>query len=147
MKAKKHLLQPESPDLRPFPRFRKAIVIDENATELHITSTILNACFVAGEIRTENDPSLVIRHLANVERLSEVPELIFVNLHMESCRRMDFLREFDSLSDFIRNKCKIVVLTHLADLDEKHRVLLHPSVVRYLIKPLDVFQLREFITK
>ncbi len=145
MKAKKHNTVVEIPDLRPTPRFRRAIVIDENTTEFQITETMLRACFVAKDIILESDPHSLIHKLHNVERLSDVPELIFINLHMKSLKKLNFIEEFESMSDFIKNKCKIIVLTSLPDLDEKHRVLMNPSVVRYLIKPLDAFQLREFI--
>ncbi len=146
MKAKKHLPSIEAPDHRPIPRFRKAIVIDDNETDHRITETILKACYVAREVKLEPNPHQVIKNLHNIQRLSEVPELIFINLHMNSLKDLNFLEEFESMSDFVKNKCKIVVLTNLPDLGEKHRVLMNPCVVRYLIKPLDAFQLREFIS-
>lgn len=145
MKAKKHQPVIETQEQRPLPRFNKVIVIDNNETEQGITEAILKACYVARNVSLETDPYKVIQELHNIERLDEVPELIFVNLHMKSMKDMNFLEEFSNMSDFVKNKCKIIVLTDLADLDEKHRVLKNPCVVRYLIKPLDVFQLREFV--
>lgn len=147
MKAKSHYRIFESPEVAPIPRFRKAIVIDDNEVDQKITETILQACNVAEEVSIESDPHKVIHNLHNVERLTDVPELIFVNLHMKKLDNLDFLEEFESMSDFVKNKCKLIILTSLNDLNEKHRALMKPSVVRYLIKPLDLFQLREFITQ
>lgn len=87
----------------------------------------------------------MINFLNNVTRLSDVPELIFLNLDMPNDGGFRFLEEFNNLSDFIRSKCKIVVTTTALDQDTKHKVLMNPSVVRYLVKPLDVFQLKDFI--
>ncbi len=147
MKAKKHQTTFDASDQRPVPRFNKAIVIDDNETEQGITEAILRACLVAKKVKLETDPQKVINSLHNVERLTDVPELIFVNLHMKSMKDLNFLVEFNGMSDFVKNKCKLIILTDLPDLEEKHRVLLHPCVVRYLIKPLDAFQLREFVNQ
>jgi len=147
MKLKKQNQGVAFPDPPPYPRFSKAIVIDSSTTEFEITSTILRACYVAREIEAVKDARSFINKLHNVNRLSDVPELVFINLHMEELNGFDFLAEFSQLSDFVRSKCKIVVLTNLNDTDEKFRVLSDPGVVRYLIKPLDAFQLREFINR
>jgi hypothetical protein len=56
-----------------------------------------------------------------------------------------FLEEFNQLSDFIKNKCKIVVMSNLLEKDEKYRILLNPSVIGYINKPLDANQLKNFI--
>lgn len=146
MKAKKHQHHLSLIEQQPFPRFRKVVVIDDNETENKITETMLRACFVAKEITLESDPHAFIHKLHNVERLSEVPELIFVNPHMSSLKKLNFIEEFETMSDFVKNKCKIIVLTSLPDLEEKYKILMNPCVVRYLIKPLDAFQLREFIS-
>jgi len=146
MKAKKQNPEFLMPDHRPVPRFRNVIVVDENETENQITQTIMRACYVARSIKLETSPHAVINKLHNIERLSEVPELIFVNLDMKAMNDLDFIQEFESMSDFVKNKCKIIVLTNNPDLNQKHTVMMRPSVVRYLVKPLDAFQLREFIS-
>ncbi|MBK7573076.1 MAG: hypothetical protein IPI10_16205 [Bacteroidetes bacterium] len=76
--------------------------------------------------------------MINTKRLSDVPELIFLNLEMTGLKNFDFLNEFASLSDFIRNKCKIVIVTAQPILE----IVSNTSIVRYLQKPLDVFQLQ-----
>ena len=145
MKAKKHNPTVPMHVHQPLPRFHKAIVIDDNEMENQITETIMRACYVAKEIKLESNPHAAIHNLHNIQRLSEVPELIFVNLHMKSLEKLDFIAEFEGMSDFVKNKCKIIVISNRNDLEEKQRVLMNSSVVRYLVKPLDAFQLREFI--
>ncbi len=145
MKAKKQTPSFQLQEQQPTPRFHKAIVLDENETEHQITETILRACYVAKEVKLESDPYAAIHNLHNIQRLSEVPELIFVNLHMKALENLDFIAEFEGMSDFIKNKCKLIVLTSHSDLEEKQKILMNTCVVRYLVKPLDAFQLREFI--
>ncbi|HNQ61864.1 MAG TPA: hypothetical protein PKJ62_05705 [Bacteroidia bacterium] len=146
MKAKKHIRELLIPDHKPVPRFKNVIVIDENETENKITEAIMRACYVASDIKLETNPHAVIHKLHNIERLSEVPELIFINLSMKALKDLDFIEEFENMSDFVKNKCKLIVLSNDTDAGLKHKVMLSPSVVRYLVKPLDAFQLREFIS-
>jgi two-component SAPR family response regulator len=145
MKAKKHQPEIEVREQRPLPRFGRAVIIDNEGIENQITETMLRACFVAKEISIVSDPIQFINDLHNVERLSEVPELIFVNLDLQALKKVDFIAEFQSMSDFVRSKCKIVVLSNTYNLGEKQKLLKNACVVRYFVKPLDAFQLREFI--
>ncbi|MBK7852043.1 MAG: response regulator [Bacteroidetes bacterium] len=132
-------------EAKPEPRFNKVIIVDSSEVDLFISETILNALHVAKEVKKQLSQDEVINFLNNVTRLSDVPELIFLNLDMPNDGGFRFLEEFNNLSDFIRSKCKIVVTTTALDQDTKHKVLMNPSVVRYLVKPLDVFQLKDFI--
>lgn len=130
---------------KPEPKFNKVIIVDTSDVDLFISETILNALHVAKEVKKQPHQNEVINFLNNVTRLDEVPELIFLNLDMPDENGFRFLEEFSQLSDFVRNKCKIVVTTSNMDEKVKHSVLMNPSVVRYLVKPLDVFQLKDFI--
>lgn len=154
MKAKKIFPNPPFTAVLPKPKFNRVMLVDDNETELFITETILKAISIAREIRLEEDPVSVLNYLQNIERLSEVPELIFLNINMRRMNGFDFLTEFNKLSDFVKNKCKIVAISDIhnnepekvMDADVKYRVMLNPGVVRFLVRPLDVYQLKDFIT-
>lgn len=87
----------------------------------------------------------VLEDLQKVQRLTEVPELIFLDLNMPEMNGFEFIRRFSELPDFVRSKCKIVIVTSSTDTTDKHKALMHPSVVRFLQKPLDVYQLKDFV--
>jgi two-component SAPR family response regulator len=127
------------------PRFNKVVIVDDSDVDLFINETILSAAAISREISRESRPENLIKQLQNIDLLKDVPELIFLDLKMNSMSGLDFLAEFSQLSDFVRNKCKIVIVTSSTEKDDKQRALLNPSVVRYLIKPLDIHQLKEFI--
>ncbi len=122
-------------------RFESVALIDDNTLDLFINETILKAAGIAKNVSVYSKPADFINQLINAERLSDVPELIFLNLEMTGLEKFDFLSEFSSLSDFIRSKCKIVVITAQPIL----KLVSNTSIVRYLQKPLDVFQLKEFL--
>ena len=145
MKSTRAYKEIASYESKPEPRFNKVVIVDTSEVDLFISETILNALHVAQEVKKQMKQEDVIHFLQNVSLLSDVPELIFLNLDMPQENGYRFLEEFSKLSDFIRNKCKIVVTTTSLDQDVKHKVLMNPSVVRYLVKPLDVYQLKDFI--
>ena len=129
----------ESPKTRH--RFESIALIDDNTLDLFINETILKAAGIAKNVTVHSKPADFINQLINTKRLSDVPELIFLNLEMTRLKNFDFLNEFASLSDFIRNKCKIVIITAQPIL----KIVSNTSIVRYLQKQLDVFQLKEFM--
>ena len=134
------------PELRPHPRFNKILLIDDNKTDLFINETILKSLLLSKEIVQELSAGNAIDFLNNVTKLSDVPDLIFLDLNMPGMDGFEFLTEFNQLPEFIKSKCKIVVVTSSANKDDKHQALMNKNVIRYIIKPLDAFQLRDFLS-
>jgi CheY-like chemotaxis protein len=133
------------PLVRPNPRFEKVMLIDDNEIDLFINGTILKAMSFSKEIHQENNPQKALRFLSNVEKLSDIPDIIFLDLNMPAMGGFEFLAEFNQLSEFVKNKCKIIVVTASPLKEDKHKALMYPNVIRYFIKPLDIYHLREFI--
>lgn len=127
------------------PRFKRIVIINDNDVDLFINEALLNEISLSREVKRELSPANVISELKKADRLSDVPELIFLDLKMESKNGYSFLDEFKHLSDFVRNKCKIVIVTSPEHNEDKFRILMNPSVIRLLIKPLDVFQIKDII--
>lgn len=130
---------------KPQPRFKRIVIINESDVDLFINEALLNEISLSREIKREDSPYKVINELKQTVRLSDVPELIFLDLKMECKNGYSFLNEFRHLSDFVRNKCKIVIITSSEHNEEKFRILMNPSVIRLLVKPVDVFQIKEII--
>lgn len=145
MASKKQVIQQQtSPSHQP--RFKKVILLDDSDVDLFINETILKAVAIAGEMKCEHKPSSVLDQLKKTERLSDLPELIFLDLHMDEMNGFEFLNEFNKLPDFVKSKCKIVVVTSSHDKDHRFRALMNTNVIRYLVKPLDIFQLKDLIS-
>ena len=121
------------------------LVIDDNEVDLFINEALLHEIKLSREVRRELSPANMISQLKNTNKLSDVPELIILDMNMEKKDGYSFLDEFRGLSDFIRNKCKIVIVSSTDLNEDKHRVLMNPNVIRYLVKPIDAFQLKEIM--
>src|SRR5438105_1674037 len=107
------------------PKFERVLLIDDNDIDLFINETIINSIKLSKEVKRELSADSAILTLKNADRLSDVPELIFLDLKMNGVDGFSFLEEFNKLSDFIRNKCKIVVITSSEDKDDKYRALMN----------------------
>ena len=131
--------------LRPQPRFEKVVILDDNETDLFITETIVKAISLSRLVEKSDNADQLLNRLQNTARLSDIPELIFLNIGMKNGQGQSFLQQFNSLADFIRSKCKIVILSSSDDKDLKSAAMMNPGVIRYLHKPLDLHHLKDFM--
>jgi len=132
------------PENRPLPRFDKIFVVETNEIGHFINEAIIKAVAISNEIQRMPDAVSMLAYLHNIQRLDEVPQLIFLDLANTDCTEVDFMNEFRTMSDFVRDRCKIIIIAD--DLSQEEKIILStfPSVIKIIIKPLDVFQLRDF---
>jgi CheY-like chemotaxis protein len=133
------------PESRPTPRFNKVMLIDDSKTDLFINETILKCLLFSKETHTETDPEKAMEFLKSIDKLSDVPDMIFLDLNMPGMDGFAFLAEFNKLTEFVKSRCKIIVVTSSPDKEDKHKALMNKNVIRYIMKPLDVYHLRDFI--
>ena len=145
MTAKKIASISYLPDVRPTPRFNKILLIDDCSTDLFINKTILNSLLISKEVVEEMSAEDALDFLKNVKKLSDFPDLILLDLNMPGMDGFEFLTEFNQLPEFFKSKCKIIVVTSSESKEDKHRVLMNPTVIRYVVKPLDAFHLQDFL--
>lgn len=131
----------ESPEAA---RYESIVLIDDSDVDLFSSETLLKEIHLSKHVKREISPKSVIDNLKTAKRLDQIPELIFIDLKMKKMDGYKFLDEFNHLSDFVRKKCKIVVMSNDYAFDEKKRIMLHPNVIYFLVKPLDAFQLKGF---
>lgn len=141
----KKILSPQEDKPIVQPRFNQIILIDDSEIDLFINQAIIKTISLTQDIITTSEPADVLNQLTNTSLLSDVPELIFLDMDMKSMSGFTFLEEFSKLSDFVKSKCKIVITTSSQIKEEKLKALMHPSVIRYFVKPLDVSHLRDFM--
>ncbi len=128
------------------PKFDRIVIIDDNDIDLFINESLLKDVKLAREVVCETNTEHVLNQLKHASRLSDVPDLIFIDLKLENKDGKSFLDEFTGLSDFIRSKCKIVITSGADSGMDRSRVLLNPNVILFLVKPLDAYQLKDIIT-
>ena len=130
---------------RNHPRFHRVVLIDDKEMNLFIQEAIILSAAFTEEIYWETQPFRFLEKLGRVDKLQDVPEILFLNIDMKEFDTLEFLEKFDQLSDFVRNKCKIVMVSGSVKKIEEFNKLRHPGIIRFLLKPMDVVHVREFI--
>ena len=140
-----HSLLPQFPHQRPIPRYSKVWLVDDDMVNNFISETMIMASFLASEYHQEKDAKNAIKILQQITEVNQVPDIIFIDIKFHDLEKFNFFFEFSLLPEFIRNKCKIVLLSNSYSKADRMMSLMNPSVLRYMIKPLDLYQFKEFV--
>jgi response regulator of citrate/malate metabolism len=146
MTAKNSGLQGYETRQRTTPRYNRVMIIDDSEIDLEVENIIMKGINLAKTIDLRIKAEEVINELSNIRRLDEVPELIFLDLTMPGMNGLEFLNAFSSMPEFIKQKCNIVIVTSTNDQRTIDMTYSNPSVIDYVVKPLDAENARKFLT-
>ena len=124
--------------------FNSALVIDNEDTDLFITSRMLVSKSIAKEIYTQKTIDSAIEL---IKLLETPPDLIFIDFISKDNEVIKFLRKFYHLPKYLTKDCKIIILSALLDyyVDEVNDALSFENVVMSMPKPLSDEQLKMII--
>ena len=131
---------------RATPRYKRVIIIDDSEIDLEVENIIMKGINLAKTIDLRTKAEEVIQELTNIRRLDEVPELIFLDLNMPGMNGLSFLNAFTLLPEFVKQKCSIVIVTSNKDQKTVELTYTNPSVIDYVVKPLDAENARKFLS-
>ena len=121
-------------------KFNTVMLVDDNEIDNLINQKMIEAADIAEHIFTHTGAKSAMEFLKNMERLdvSErvLPDVIFLDIDMPLMDGFQFLDEFEKLSNEIRNKCKIVMLTSSINPQDMTKSKKYSYVKQYLNKPL-----------
>lgn len=113
----------------------KAMLIDDSEIDLFIHRRFLELCDFSNELITYRSAESALEWLKNLNG-DPAPELIFLDLNMPVVDGFSFLNHFSTLSEKIRDRSRIVVLTSSGSATDREQVLLYPNVIRMITKPI-----------
>ena len=123
-------------------KFRSILLIDDNDTDNYVNKRIIEKSRFAEQVYTLKSAKDAINFLKNLEEFPEhLPEIIFLDIKMPEIDGFGFLKLYANLSDTIKNKCSIIMLTSSVDPIDYNRALSNPHVFNYLKKPLNIEEL------
>jgi two-component SAPR family response regulator len=125
-------------------KFQKVFLVDDNKLDSLKNTALLCEQDFAEELLQYDSASVAFDTLASAKRLSDVPDLIFLNLNLSDMNGFDFLAKFNGLNDFTRNHCKIVILTGENNDSERKKYLMNRNVVQYFPKQMNEKMLEQF---
>ena len=123
-------------------KFQKVFMVDNNTLDSLNNAELLSKRDFAEELTLFSSSTSALECIMKSKRLSDVPDLIFLNLDLNG---FEFLSRFSELNDFTRKHCKIVILSTESNDKDRKKCLMNRSVVQYFPKQLNDRMLEQFI--
>jgi CheY-like chemotaxis protein len=115
----------------------KVIMIDDNPMEHMIIQKMFIHFNLFQSAEHVSDGRKVLEHLKNnLQNPTELPDLIFLDLHMPNFNGFDFLTEFHDLYLSFRKNISIYIISSSIDEDDRLRASAYLFVKDFLVKPV-----------
>ena len=112
-------------------------MIDDNDIDNFINKKLLLKTKFAVDIVEKKSATSALDYLKSmVDEPENVPDIIFLDIMMPVMDGFDFLEEYDSLSDVIKSRCRIIMLSSTESFKDLNRANSNKYVYKFLNKPL-----------
>jgi len=118
------------------------MIIDDDEIFHLIFSDIIVMADVTRKISSFLSAEESLNYLNTTDNL---PELIFLDINMPGLDGWDFLNEFAKLSDNIKNKVKIVMLSSSIFEEDRIKAQKNKYVADFVVKPIDVEKVQTLV--
>ena len=118
-------------------KFERVMIIDDNFTDLYISSRIIVQNDFGKEVLKYTSASAALKFLLdNQNDITRLPEVIFVDIYMPLMSGFEFLEHYNTLSQKFKNKCQLFVLSSTIEDSDILRAHTDKNVVQFLVKPV-----------
>lgn len=115
----------------------KLIMIDDNPIEHLIMQKMCKRYELFHDATYATDGQVIVNFLReNRQNTDQLPDLIFLDLHMPGCNGFDFLEQFERLYLSFKKPISISIVSSSIDEKDRHRALAYPFVQDFLTKPV-----------
>lgn len=114
------------------------LLIDDNEIDLFINEKVIHAKKTGAKVIKENSASKAIESFKIAGNKAQMPDIIFIDLHMPLMNGFDFMENFEKLPPELIHDCKVFMLTSSTHEQDIRRASEFRHIVKYLNKPLDL---------
>jgi CheY-like chemotaxis protein len=119
------------------PKFETVMIIDDNIIDLYISSRMITKNNFGKNVLQYTGAEEALKYLQdNQKNISELPEIIFVDIYMPIMSGFEFLQAYDKLSSTLKNHCKAYIISSTIDSDDIARSRNDKNVVSFQVKPI-----------
>lgn len=123
-------------------KYKVVMLIDDNELDNFINQKVIESCKFADKIYTSTNGQSALEFLKNLILNMDLidaifPQVLFVDINMPLMDGFQFITEFEKLSDAVRKRCKVAVLTSSINPEDKVKAVGLKSDVVFLNKPLN----------
>ena len=113
------------------------MLVDDNDTDNFISRRIIEISRFASEVEIKNSGKRALEYLEiNKENPDRLPEIIFLDINMPIVDGFVFLYEFEKFSDFVKEKCKVIILSSSDNRRDIDKIINNDHVIEFITKPL-----------
>ena len=118
--------------------FNQILIIDDNDIDAFILERIIDRSAFCGEVISKHWAQEAIDFLQENDHIhGKIPSLIFLDINMPVMNGFEFLEAFAQLSDAVKLRSKVVMISTSNHLQDRQKALNNPYVHDYLVKPAD----------
>ncbi len=124
-------------------RFESVMIIDDNLIDLYIASRMITKNNFGKKVLQYSSAIEALKYLhENQEDISQLPEVIFVDIYMPGMSGFEFMKEYDKLSTPLKDLCKVFIISSSLDEQDLNCANNDKNIVAMKEKPVT----KEFLT-
>lgn len=113
------------------------MLVDDNDTDNFISRRIIEITNFAQEVIIKNSGKGALEYLEeNKDDADKLPDIIFLDINMPIVDGFVFLYEFEKFSSFVKNKCKVIILSSSDNKRDIDKIVNNENVIKFITKPL-----------
>jgi CheY-like chemotaxis protein len=117
-------------------KYKRVLLIDDNEVDNFVNQKIISSTDFAESIIVKQSGQAGLDYLKSCTEENHLPDIIFLDILMPVMDGFEFLEQFESLPDNIKNKCKVIMLSTSESFRDLNRANKNKFVFKFLNKPL-----------
>ena len=122
------------------------MLVDDNDTDNFISKRIIEITKFARSVEVKSSGKNALDYLReNQNIMDKLPNIIFLDINMPIVDGFVFLYEFEKFNEFVRNKCKVIILSSSDNKRDIDKIVNNNHVIKFITKPLTEVALDEIM--
>ena len=122
------------------------MLVDDNDTDNFISKRIIEITKFASRVEVKSSGKHALDYLReNQNIIDNLPNVIFLDINMPIVDGFVFLYEFEKFNEFVRNKCKVIILSSSDNKRDIDKIVNNNHVIKFITKPLTEVALDEIV--
>ncbi|MBK9543540.1 MAG: response regulator [Bacteroidetes bacterium] len=124
--------------------FKSVLLVDDSEIDVLVNRRLMELTAFSSQVTVTNSGEEALHFLKEeCGNESQAPDWIFLDMHLPMMSGYDFIEEYKSLPEYIRQKSKIIILSVFNKPEQLKKVFENSFVVGQLDKPLTQQALHE----